>query len=196
MAQRATSLGPKPSLFYFFFSFCVFWGFVFLFFCFRVFAFAIKSPVFPPKRGMVCVFFCVSLCFSLALFELAPFSLLVFSLSLSLYLSRVLFLLPSFLFSFLYRLLAFLFVFFASLFQDVILFLFSLFLSCLFSIIKLDLFLLCILFSCCCCFLFFLLCYFVMFDFWKPVKNISENGNWKNNKNEKCWKKGHFDKRS
>ena len=39
----------------------------------------------------------------------------------------------------------------------------------------LDLFLLCILFSGCCCFLFFLLCYLLFFfDFWKPVKNISE----------------------
>ena len=53
-----------------------------------------------------------------------------------------------------------------------------------------DFFLFCILFSCCCCFLFLLLWYFVFFDFWLPIKNISQKiGNCKKNKNDKCRKK-------
>ena len=53
MAQRATSLGPKPSLF----SFCFFF-FVFVFFL--VFAFFVflkieKKHVFPLKKGIFVV---------------------------------------------------------------------------------------------------------------------------------------------
>ena len=57
VAQRATSLGPKPSLFYFFCFY--FFGFCFLlFFCFPVFAFARKNLVFPTKEGhFLCMFF-------------------------------------------------------------------------------------------------------------------------------------------
>ena len=109
MAQRATSLGPRPSLlfcFFFvlfsFFSFCFIWGggfkgqvrwpkgpphlalnppfFVFLFLLF-VFL-KDRKNCFPPKKGhFCCSFFCVSLCFFLAFLGPPPFSL---SLSLSL----------------------------------------------------------------------------------------------------------------
>ena len=61
------------------------------FFCFLVFAFARKTLFSPQKGHFLCIFFCVSLCFFLAFFELPDFSL-------SLCLSLVLFLLPSFLF--------------------------------------------------------------------------------------------------
>ena len=123
MAQRATSLGPKPSLF----SFC-FLGFLFFFFAFLSLFFLIdKKPVFPLKKGTFCLFFSVSLCFSLAFLGLLPFlhflflclSLLVFS-----------FFLPS-CFSFslsgscFFFLLCLLF-----LFQDVLLFLLFCLLSC------------------------------------------------------------------
>ena len=99
MAQRATSLGPKPSIFYLFLFFLFF---VFFVVFFLVFASARKNPVFPPKKGMFVYFFCVSLCFSLALFHFLLF------LCLSLF-----FLLVSFLsvFSFLFLVLAFSFCF-------------------------------------------------------------------------------------
>ena len=83
MAQRATSLGPKPSLFSF-----VFFDFFFAFLSLLL----IEKPCFPPKKGHFCVFFCVSLCFSLAFFGLPLFHFLFLCLSL------VLFFLPSFLF--------------------------------------------------------------------------------------------------
>ena len=123
MAQRATSLGPKPSLF----VFVSFLFFVFsLFFCFLVFAFARKKPCFPQERAFFVYFFCVSLCFSLAFFGPPPFFPFLF-----LCLSLVLFFLPSFLFficSFWF--LFFLFVVFVFLFQDDLLFLFFCLLSC------------------------------------------------------------------
>ena len=86
MAQRATSLGPKPSLFYLFF---VFLCFFFLFFlCFPFFAFFsllyLKNPVFPPPKKKGCFLLLIVLCFPLFLFSIflaSPFSL---SLSLSL----------------------------------------------------------------------------------------------------------------
>ena len=58
----------------------------FLFFCFFFFVFASarKKPVFPPKKGNFVYFFCVSLCFSLALFHFLLFlclSLLFFLVS-------------------------------------------------------------------------------------------------------------------
>ena len=55
MARRATSLGPKPSLFYLFLFFFVFSFFLFLFslfFVFFVFASARKKTCFPPKKGI------------------------------------------------------------------------------------------------------------------------------------------------
>ena len=129
MARRATSLGPKPSLFYLFCFFCfcffclvffcffvvflfVFFGgfkgqvrwpkgpphlalnppylicfcfvwflFFVLFFCFLVFASSWKTLFSPPKKGIFVYFFCVSLCFSFALFHFLSFfvSLLFFS---------------------------------------------------------------------------------------------------------------------
>ena len=172
MARRATSLGPKPSLFYLFlfffvfplfcFLFCfflfVFFGgfkgqvrwpkgpphlalnppyfICFLFFCFFFFCVSLslllleKKPVFPPKQGIFVYFFCVSLCFSLALFHFLLFLSLSLSLSLALSLSlslfvslslSVLFLFPSFLlfislsgscFSFLFCLLSYFKLFF------------------------------------------------------------------------------------
>ena len=122
MAQRATSLGPKPSLF----SFCFFFFFVF-FFAFLSFFFNRQKTCFPPKKGHFLFIFSVSLCFSLAFFGPPPFlpflsffvSLLFFS-----------FFLPS-CFSFslsgscFFFLLCLLF-----LFQDVLLFLFFCLLSC------------------------------------------------------------------
>ena len=57
MAKRATSLGPKPSLFDFVFCLFVLFCFLFvcLFFCFLVFAFARQKPVFPHKRAFLCI---------------------------------------------------------------------------------------------------------------------------------------------
>ena len=104
MAQRATLLGPKPCLFYFCFV---------LFFCPlpSLICFLIGKPSFPPKKGSFCLFICVSLCFSLALFGASPFFPF-----LSLCLSLVIFFLPSFLF-------------FISLFGSVFFFLFGLLLG-------------------------------------------------------------------
>ena len=86
MAQRATSLGPKPSLFG---LFCfVFFLSLFLF----PFLFLEEKTRFPPPpiKGHVCLFFSVPLCFSLAFFSPAFHSLVHC-------LSRVLFFLSSFL---------------------------------------------------------------------------------------------------
>ena len=58
MARRATSLGPKPSLF----VFVLFVFFVFLFFfLFLSFLCLIERPCFPPppKKRAFCVFFSV-----------------------------------------------------------------------------------------------------------------------------------------
>ena len=75
MAQRATSLGPRPSKFFFF----CFFGLL-LFFSFLCFVIQ-KKPCFPPRKGIICLFLSVSLCFSLAFFGL-PFFNLSFSVSL------------------------------------------------------------------------------------------------------------------
>ena len=79
MARRATSLGPKPSLF----------GFLCLFFCFLIpflsLLFNTKNLVFPREKGILFIF-SVSPSFSLSLFW--PPS---FSVSLSLSLSSLLF---------------------------------------------------------------------------------------------------------
>ena len=87
MAQRATSLGPKPSLFVFCFVFC-FWFFVLFFWLFTT----KKNLVFPWKRAFFVYFQCFSLSFSLSLFW--PPS---FCVSLSLSLCFLLFFLSSFL---------------------------------------------------------------------------------------------------
>ena len=89
MARRATSLGPKPSLFVFFVFFFVFFLFFVLFFwLFNT----KKKPCFPPRKGHFLFIFSVSLSFSLSLFW--PPS---FCVSLSLSLSFLLFFLSSFL---------------------------------------------------------------------------------------------------
>ena len=92
MARRATSLGPKPSLF----SFC-FFGFLVFFFAFLSLFLIDKKPVFPPRKGHFLSIFNVSLSFSLNLFWPAPFSV---SLSLSLSFSSLSFFLLVFLFAF------------------------------------------------------------------------------------------------
>ena len=115
MAQRATSLGPKPAfVFMFFFFFVFFWGeglrvrrgglkghltwhlnpaYLFSFFL-------IENLVFPLK-GHFWEFFSVSLLLVLSLFGPPPFTFsFSVSLSLSLYLFR--FFLPSFLSFFLF----------------------------------------------------------------------------------------------
>ena len=80
MAQRVTSLGPKPSLFIFFvFLFCLF------FLCLFFICFKIGKPCFPPEKGNFCLFICVSLCFSLALFGPPPFLPFSFFVSLLLF---------------------------------------------------------------------------------------------------------------
>ena len=89
MAQRATSLGPKPSLFVFVaFLFC-FW---FLVFCFVFWLFNTKKTLFSPRKGHFLFIFSVSLSFSLSLFWPPSFCV---SLSLSLFF--LLFFLSSFL---------------------------------------------------------------------------------------------------
>ena len=122
MVQRATTLGPKPSLFLVFLVVCLFLCFCFLrgfkgqvmwpkgpphlalnppCFVFLWFFFAfpslplIEKPVcFPLKRAVLFIF-CVSLYLSLAFFGLPLFRFLFlfFSLSLALYFSLSLFIL-------------------------------------------------------------------------------------------------------
>ena len=164
MAQRATSLGPKPSLCSF--CFCFFW-FVFLFFlCFPFFFFNRQKNCFPPKKGhFLFIFQCLPL-FLFSLFWASPLSSLSLSVSLSCsFISSFLF----FIFSFWFLL--FLFVVFAFLFQDVLLFLFFCLLSCVVLNHNISfLFALHMLSSFCSCFLFCLLCFLVFFDFGKPIK--------------------------
>ena len=83
MARRATSLGPKPSLFVIcFLLFFLFLFFVFFFFCFLSLLFNTKN-LFPLRKGIFCIFFGVCLCFSLAFFGLPLFQFLFLCLSLS-----------------------------------------------------------------------------------------------------------------
>ena len=173
--KRATSLGPKPSLFFGCFFWCYFLAFL-----------SLKSPVFPLERAILVV---ILLCFHLFLFSLffgLPFSL---SLSLSLSCSFLSSLLSVSHFCFWLLLFVFGFVCF---FQDVIVFFFFFFSACclaLFWVTILDLFLLSILFSsCCCCFFFVFVAFHILLFliFGYQSKNISENfGNCKKKKKEK-----------
>ena len=90
MARRATSLGPKPSLFVFFVCFLLVFFFFFLVHFLSLFL--IEKPCFPPQKRAFFVFFLgVSLSFSLAFFRLPLFHFLFLCLSV------FLFFLPSFL---------------------------------------------------------------------------------------------------
>ena len=75
MAQRATSLSTKPSLFV-----CCF-----VFFSFPFFASNRKKTCFSPRKGHFLFFLSVSLCFSLAFFGLPLFQFLFLCLSLLLF---------------------------------------------------------------------------------------------------------------
>ena len=185
MAQRATSLGPKPSLF----SFCFF--FLVFFLCFPFFFLIDKKTCFPPKKGHV--LFIVQ-CLPLFLFSLFGASPLKFPFSFFASLLLFSFFLPS-CFSFslsgscFFFLLCLLF-----LFQDVLLFLLFCLLSCVVLnhnisfIFALHLVFWLLLFFCSSCFAILL-----FWDFWKPVKNISEKMEiGKTAKNEKCRKKRTF----
>ena len=82
MAQRATSLGPKPSLFFF-----LIWSFVFFsFLCLLL----IEEHCSPPKRAFLFIFQCPPL-FLLSLFCLSPFRFLFLFLSCSFLCSFLLF---------------------------------------------------------------------------------------------------------
>ena len=77
MAQRVTSLGPKPSkfiYFLFFFGLLLFLSFL----CFVI----QRKPCFPPRKGQFCLFLSVSLCSSLAFFGLPLFQFFFLCLSL------------------------------------------------------------------------------------------------------------------
>ena len=239
MAQRATSLGPKPSVcfgFCFLFvvvSFVCFFGFCFfcfcflggfkgqvrwpkgpphlalnppsLFFVFFVFfivcfvflgflclffiCFLIGKPCFSPSKGNFCLFICVSLCFSFALFGPPPFFPFLF-----LCLSLVIIFLPSFLFSSLFLVLSFYFCLVCFLVQDVMLFFFFCLLSSfvlnhhvwfIFALYLVFFFLLVLVFVA------FLFCNFLNFGYLST--NISENiGNCKKKQKWKMHKKKIF----
>ena len=87
MAQRATSLGPKPSLF-FCYPFLFFIFAVFLI-CFPFFAFN-RTTLFPPpppkKKAFLIIFLCLPL-FLFGFFWASPFFIFSFFVSLSLSLS-------------------------------------------------------------------------------------------------------------
>ena len=163
MAQRATSLGPKPSLF----------------FCF-LFIFAvlslplIENPVFPLKRPFLLFIFCVSLCFSLAFFGLPFFHFLVFvSLSLSLSCYFLYSLLPVSHVNFWFLLFVIGLFVFVSRCSNV----FVSFLSCVVLNPNLRFIFVLHLICCCCYFCFSFCCFhiFCFFDVWLPLKSISEN---------------------
>ena len=141
------------------------------------------SCFFPPKKGHFVYIFCVSLCFSLALF--GPPSFFTFSFFVSLVLFS--FFLPSFLFLMSVSGSCFLFlILFAFCFKMLF---FVLFLFCACFVLNHNIYiclLFCILFSCCCCFVFFLLLwYFVIFWFLElPIKKHPSK-NWKFQKPEK-----------
>ena len=94
MAQRTTSLGPKPSKNICFCCFFVlsFWG-GFVFWLFNT-----KKTLFPPRKGHFLFIFSVSLSFSLSLFWASLF--FCFSFSVSLFSSFLSFFLLVFVFAF------------------------------------------------------------------------------------------------
>ena len=181
VAQRATSLGPKPSLFFCFFPL----PFLYLFL-------SRKTLFFPQKKAIFVYLTVFPFVFSLALFGPPPFFPFSFFVSLLLFS----FFLPSCFFISLSG--SFFFFLFGLLLGSrcYVVFLFLLVIFFLFWIIMFDLFLFCILFSSSCCFWFLLLSYFVIF--W--ILATYQKHLWKNwklkkkTKNEKCTKKGHFDK--
>ena len=141
------------------------------FLCFPFFVFFNRQKIcFPPKNGHLLFIF---QCLPLFLFSLFGASPLFFPFSFFVSLLFFSFFLPScFLFS-LCGSCFFLFVVFAFLFQDVLLFLFFCLLSCVVLNHNISfLFALHLVF-----WLLLLFCSFAIllfFDFWKPVKNISE----------------------
>ena len=79
MAQRATSLGPKPSLFVFvafFVLFFCFWFFVLFFWLFNT-----KNTLFSPRKGYFCLFSVFLFLSPLAFFGLPLFVFLFHCLS-------------------------------------------------------------------------------------------------------------------
>ena len=95
MAQRATSLGPKPSLFIFVvFVVLFFFGFVFWLLNTE------KNLVFPPEQGIFCLFSVFLFLSPLALFWASLF--FCFSFSVSLFSSFLSFFLLVFVFAFLW----------------------------------------------------------------------------------------------
>ena len=95
MARKATSLGPKPSLFVFvvFVLFFVLFFVCFLF-CFLFMVFLYNKPGFPPGKGIFCLFSVFLFLSPLAFFGLPSFSV---SLSLFLFLCLSLFFISFFL---------------------------------------------------------------------------------------------------
>ena len=186
VAQRGHLTWPKIPL-----IFCVF--VVVVVFCFICFPFLIliENLFLPLKfKRHYCLFVCVSLCFSLALFWPLPFSR-----SLSLPVSCTFsFFLPS-CFSCQFLGFAFCFCFVCVFLQDVLLFLFFCLLFCfvwnhyiIFVLAShLVFFLVVIVFG-----FALMFCYFLIFGYLS--KTSQKYGNSKTPKNEKCREKGHFDK--
>ena len=88
--RRATSLGPKPSLFII--LLCIF---LFVFVPFLSLLCNTKKLVFPLEKGIFCLFLSVSLCFSLPFFGLPLFQCFFLRFFLCLSLLLVLFSFPS-----------------------------------------------------------------------------------------------------
>ena len=182
MAQRATSLGPKLSLF----TFLLFVSFLLgLFFIWSL----IGKPCFSPQKGNFCLFICVSLCFSLVLFGPPPFFPFSFFVSLSFFFCSCF--LPVFHFCFWFLL--YLSVLF--LFQDVILFLFFCLLSCfvlnhhVWFLVALHLVLFFLLFL---AFVAFIFCYFLILttnqkSSLKKMETAKKKQKWKMHKKRTFW---------
>ena len=164
------ALNPPYFVVFCFVCVCVFFAFLSLLF--------IESPCFPTEKGHFCLFFCVSLCFSLAFCWPPPFS---FSLSLSLSCFFLSSFLPVSHVSFWFLL--FVLVLFAFCFKMFFCFCFSACCLVLSRITILDLFLFCSLFSSRCFCLFLLLWCLLFLEFGLLVKNISQTfGNCKKTK--------------
>ena len=95
VAWKATSLGPKPSLYFGLFFLFLEDLFCLVFFCVLA-SFQKKNPVLSPWQMYFCLCFSISLCFSLVFFpfslSLSPLYLYIYiyvSLSLSLSISRL-----------------------------------------------------------------------------------------------------------